>query len=345
VRVRLLHNEGRTKANLFATIGPEREGGVALSGHTDVVPVASQSWSSDPFVLTERDDRLIGRGATDMKGFIACALAAAPEFTAAKLTVPIHFALSYDEEIGCLGVRKLIPELAASLPRPRMVIVGEPTGMKAVGAHKGINVFTTTVTGTDGHSSRPRAGVNAIAFASEIVQFLYRLSDELAAERGAGGFDPPGTSLNVGTIAGGAAVNMIARECQVHWEFRPVPETDPTRVIAKLDAFVADELLPRMRAIDSAATVTTHMDVASPPLAGDPDSPAVRLACELNGDNAPGSVSFVCEAGLYHLAGVSAVVCGPGSIAQAHQPNEYVATAQLAACRAFLSRLTSWASR
>jgi len=345
VKVRLVHDDARTKANLFATIGPEREGGVALSGHTDVVPVAGQSWSSDPFTLTEREDRLIGRGATDMKGFIACALAATPAFKAANLKVPIHFALSYDEEIGCLGVRKLIPELAASLPKPRMVIVGEPTRMKAVGAHKGINVFTTTVTGTDGHSSRPRAGVNAIAFASEIVRYLYHLSDELAREGADSGFDPPGTSLNVGTISGGTAVNMIARQCSVHWEFRPVPATDPKTVIARLDEFVARDILPRMRAIDPAASVATHMDVSSPPLAPDPNSPAVHLACELNGDNAPGTVSFVCEAGLYHLAGVPAVVCGPGSIAQAHQPNEYVEIAQLKACEAFLGRLTAWAAR
>ena len=341
----LIHDDARTKANLFATIGPEREGGVALSGHTDVVPVAGQNWSSDPFKLTARDDRLVGRGTTDMKGFIACALAAAPAFKAAKLKVPIHFALSYDEEIGCLGVRKLIPELAASLPKPRMAIVGEPTRMKAVGAHKGINVFTTTVTGTDGHSSRPRAGVNAIAFASEIVRYLDRLADELAREGGSDGFDPPGTSLNVGTISGGTAVNMIARECKIHWEFRPVPETDPKTVIARLDEFIAMDILPRMRTVDPAATVATHMDVSSPPLAADPSSPAVHLACELNGDNRPGNVSFVCEAGLYHLAGVPAVVCGPGSIAQAHQPNEYVEAAQLEACSAFLGRLTNWAAQ
>jgi acetylornithine deacetylase len=345
VPVKLVHDDARTKANLFATIGPDREGGVALSGHTDVVPVAGQKWSSDPFTLTERDGRLVGRGATDMKGFVACALAAAPGFKAAALKVPIHFALSYDEEVGCLGVRKLIPELAASLPKPRMTIVGEPTGMKAVGAHKGINVLTTTVTGTDGHSSRPRAGVNAIAAAAEIVRFLDRLADELTREGGGAAFDPPGTTLNIGTISGGAAVNMIARECSVHWEFRPVPETDPRRVIARLEQFVEGELLPRLRAVDPRATVATHLDVASPALKSDPHSPAVQLACALNGDNAPGAVSFMCEAGLYHQAGVSAVVCGPGSIAQAHQPDEFVEIAQLEACRTFLERLTAWAVR
>ena len=345
VAVRLIHDDARSKANLFATIGPDREGGVALSGHTDVVPVVGQRWSSDPFTLTERDGRLHGRGATDMKGFIACALALAPAFKAARLTVPIHFALSYDEEVGCIGVRRLIPELAASLPKPRMVIVGEPTGMRAVGAHKGINVLTTTVTGKDGHSSRPRAGVNAIAFASEIVRFLDRLSDELSRAGSGGAFDPPGTTLNIGTISGGTAVNMIARECRIHWEFRPVPGIDPQTVIGRLDDFVAREILPRMRAVDPAASVVTALDVSSPPLAPADHSPAVELACELTGDNHPGTASFVCEAGLYKLAGVPAVVCGPGHIAQAHQPDEYVEIAQLEACTAFLTRLTAWASR
>jgi acetylornithine deacetylase len=344
VKVRLIHDDSRTKANLFATIGPEREGGVALSGHTDVVPVAGQRWSSDPFELTERDGKLVGRGATDMKGFIACALAAAEKFKSAKLKVPIHFALSYDEEVGCIGVRRLIPELAASLPKPRMVIVGEPTGMRAVGAHKGINVLTTTVTGKGGHSSRPRTGVNAIAYAGEIVRFLDGLSDELS-RGGPEGFDPPGTTLNIGTITGGTAVNMIAAECRVHWEFRPVPGVDPQSVIGRLEEFVARDILPRMRKVDSAASVTTRLDVTSPPLAPERDSPAVRLACELTGDNHPHTASFVCEAGLYKLAGVAAVVCGPGHIAQAHQPDEFVEIAQLESCAAFLAKLTAWASR
>jgi acetylornithine deacetylase len=343
-KARLIHDDTRTKANLFATIGPEREGGIALSGHTDVVPVTGQRWASDPFTLTERDGRLVGRGTTDMKGFIACALAAAEKFKAANLAVPIHFALSYDEEVGCIGVRRLIPELAASLPKPRMVVVGEPTGMRAVGAHKGINVLTTTVCGKGGHSSRPREGVNAIAFASEIVRFLDRLSDELS-QGGPDGFDPAGTTLNIGTITGGTAVNMIAAECAIHWEFRPVPGVDPQTVIGRLEEFVARDILPRMRVVDAAASVTTHLDVTSPPLAPEKDSPAVRLACDLTGDNRPRTASFVCEAGLYKLAGVSAVVCGPGHIAQAHQPDEFVDIAQLDACAAFLDKLTAWAAR
>jgi acetylornithine deacetylase len=345
VAVRLIHDEARTKANLFATVGPEAAGGVALSGHTDVVPVAGQSWTGDPFALDERGGLLYGRGAADMKGFIACALALVPEFLARRLVTPIHFALSYDEEVGCLGVRRMIPEIVANLPRPRLVIVGEPTGMRVVGAHKGIAVLTTIVTGKDGHSSRPREGVNAIAWAAEIVGFLSALADDLAAEAQPGDpFDPPGTTLNVGTIAGGTAVNIIARECRIHWEFRPVPGADPAAIQARLDDFVASEVLPRMRRTDPAANVTTRLDVASPPLAGDPASPAVRLARRLTGANETGTAAFMCEAGLYHAAGMPAVVCGPGSIAQAHQPDEFLAIDQLDACAEFLRRLAAWAA-
>jgi acetylornithine deacetylase len=345
IAVRLVHDEARTKANLFATVGPEREGGVALSGHTDVVPVTGQSWTGDPFKLTERDGRLHGRGAVDMKGFVACALALVPEFKARALRTPIHFALSYDEEVGCIGVRRLIPELRRSLPLPRLVVVGEPTLMRPVGAHKGIAVLTTTVTGKDGHSSRPRAGVNAISYAGEIVRFLGLLADLLAAEAAPGDpFDPPGTTLNIGTIAGGTAVNMIARECRIHWEFRPVPGIDPASVVARLEAFVAAEILPRMRAVDPAASVITHLDVSSPPLERDPHSPAERLARRLTGANEAGTASFMCEAGLYRQAGIPAVVCGPGSIAQAHQPDEFVEIAQLESCTGFLTRLADWAA-
>ncbi len=344
--VRLVHDEARTKANLFATLGPaDAAGGVALSGHTDVVPVAGQDWSTDPFALAERDGRLYGRGAADMKGFIACALAAAPDYAAAPLATPIHYALSYDEEVGCLGVRRMLAEIGTALPRPRLVVVGEPTGMKVVGAHKGIRVLTTTVTGREGHSSRPAAGVNAIAYAAEIVGFLGRLADELAREAAPDDpFDPPGTTLNVGTIRGGTAVNIVARRCDVHWEFRPVPGGDPDAVVARLEAFVAAEILPRMRAVDPAASVATTLEVASPPLASMSDSPAERLACRLAGANESHTASFMCEAGLYHEAGMPAVVCGPGHIAQAHKPDEFVDLAQLDQCAAFLARLGSWAA-
>ncbi len=345
-RVRLLHDERRTKANLFATLGPvEAAGGVALSGHTDVVPVAGQDWSTDPFALVEREGCLYGRGAADMKGFIACALALAPGFAARRLKTPIHYALSYDEEVGCLGVRRMLAEIGHALPRPRLVVVGEPTGMQVVGAHKGIRVLTTTVTGREGHSSRPAAGVNAIAFAAEVVGFLGRLADALRTEAAPDDpFDPPGTTLNVGTIQGGTAVNIVARRCEVHWEFRPVPGADPDAIVARLEDFVATEILPRMRAVDPRASVVTRLDVASPPLARVAGSPAERLACRLAGANETHTASFMCEAGLYHEAGMPAVVCGPGHIAQAHKPDEYVALDQLDACTAFLTRLGDWAA-
>ncbi len=344
-RVKLVHDEARTKANLFATLGPANSaGGVALSGHTDVVPVAGQDWSTDPFALAERDARLYGRGAADMKGFIACALALAPDFASRPLRTPVHYALTYDEEVGCLGVRRMLGEIGRALPRPRLVLVGEPTGMRVVGAHKGIRVLTTTVTGREGHSSRPAAGVNAIAFAAEIVGFLGRLADALAAEAAPDDpFDPPGTTLNVGTIQGGTAVNIVARRCDIHWEFRPVPGADADGIVRRLAEFVATDILPRMRAVDPAASVVTRLEVASPPLARVADSPAERLACRLAGVTESHTASFMCEAGLYTEAGMPAVVCGPGHIAQAHKPDEYVEIAQIERCSAFLARLGDWA--
>ncbi len=340
--VRLIHDESGGKANLFATIGPEREGGIVLSGHSDVVPVAGQPWDTDPFVMRERDGLFYGRGTTDMKGFIACALALAPEMAALGPETPIHFALSYDEEVGCLGVRPMIEAIGRELPRPRLAIVGEPTEMRVANAHKGISQQTTVVTGRDGHSSRPGSGVNAVAYAAEIIGFLDRLAGEYGARAGtASPFDPPGTTFNVGVITGGTAVNIIARECAFRWEFRPTPDVDPAEVLARLEDFVAAEVLPRMRAVDPDAGVATTVEIAAPTLEPAAGSPAEELAMGLTGANAPVAMSYVCEAGLFSAAGIPAVICGPGSVAQAHQPNEFVAHGQIEACSGFLRRLTA----
>ena len=335
------------QANLYATIGPvDRAGGVVLSGHTDVVPVADQSWNSDPFRLTERDGRLIARGAADMKGFLAVALAMVPEFAARPLKTPIHLALTFDEEIGCLGVPHLIRHVAAHLPRPALVIVGEPTGMRPCAAHKGIVVCRTTVEGNDGHSSQPLGTANAIRYASEIVGFLYRLADELAdAPDPAGLFDPPHATLNVGTIAGGTALNIVARHCAVVWEMRPVDDGQPAAVRARLDRFVAEHVLPRLQAEHPTGSVDTEVLCAVPPLRPDPDGPAETLVRWLTGLNVAGSVPFATEAGVYQGEGISAVVMGPGDIAVAHQPNEYTTRDQLEACRTFLRRLADWAEQ
>ena len=338
--VRLIRDDGGAKANLFATFGPERAGGIVLSGHSDVVPVTGQPWDTDPFVMSERDGRFHGRGTTDMKGFIACTLALAPEMATRGIETPIHIALSYDEEVGCLGVRSMIEAIGRELPRPRLAIVGEPTEMRVANAHKGISQQTTVVTGRDGHSSRPGSGVNAVAYGAEIIGFLDRLSAEYSERANhASRFDPPGTTFNVGVITGGTAVNIIARECAFRWEFRPTPDVDPDEILTRLDDFVEAEILPRMRAVDPAAGVATTVEIAAPTLEPVAGSPAEELALGLTGANAAVAMSYVCEAGLFSGAGIPAVVCGPGSIAEAHQPNEFVALDQLEACTAFLSRL------
>ncbi len=340
IAVRLVHDDAGAKANLFATIGDDQPGGIVLSGHTDVVPVDGQPWNSDPFSVAERDDRFYGRGTADMKGFIGCVLAMVPELAARKPDTPVHLAFSYDEEVGCVGVRKLIELIGGELPTPKLVIVGEPTGMRVFDAHKGISQQTTVVTGRDGHSSRPRDGVNAVAFAAEIIGFLNRLDEENAGPDHADPrFDPQGTTFNVVTITGGAAVNIIARECTFKWEFRPTPATDPRAVLHRVDRFVESEILPRMRKVDPDSGVQTTVNITAPTLEGDADSVAVRFALGIAGANETGAASFVCEAGLFARAGIPSVVCGPGNIAQAHQPNEYVARSQIEACTVFLDRL------
>jgi acetylornithine deacetylase len=347
IESRLTFDAGGGKANLFATIGgPAEGGGVVLSGHTDVVPVEGQPWESDPFHVVARDGRLYGRGTADMKSFLAVALALVPEVRKRELKVPIHLALSYDEEVGCLGVPALLRDVADALPRPpRLAIIGEPTMMRVANRHKGIHAFETRVTGRDGHSSGTHRGVNAIVHAAEIIGFL----DALAAEqRRQGpfdeGFDPPYTTINVGTVEGGTALNIIPRHCAFRWEFRPVPATDPADLLARVETFVAESVLPRMRAVAAEAEVVTVARCAVPPLLPEADSPAETLARALTGANAAIGAAFVTEAGLFQQAGIPAVVCGPGSIEQAHQPNEYIALDQVAACEAFLRRLIDWAA-
>jgi acetylornithine deacetylase len=345
IESRLTFDAAGSKANLLAMIGPNVAGGIVLSGHTDVVPVAGQPWESDPFSVVERGGCLYGRGTADMKSFLAIALALTPEFQAARLRVPIYLALSYDEEVGCLGVGGLLRDMAAALPRPACAIIGEPTMMRLINRHKGFYAFTTTVTGRDGHSSGPHRGVNAVAYAAEIIAFLSHLGEEIARNGPFDdGFDPPYTTVNVGTIGGGTAVNIIARQCAFAWEFRPIPGFDTPSVRRRLDAFVAETILPRMRAVAPEAEVVTALDSGSPPLVPEPDSPAEALVRRLTGANTTGAVSFGTEASLFQEAGIPTVICGPGSIAQAHQPNEFIALDQIEACIAFLRKLKDWAS-
>ena len=346
IAARLTHGARPDKANLYATAGPDRPGGIVLSGHTDVVPVEGQPWSSDPFRLTRRGTRLYGRGTTDMKGFIAVALSLLPEMLAEPLAVPIHFAFSFDEEIGCAGVPHLLAELGGELPQPAIALIGEPTEMRPVTAHKGIHGFVTSFRGRDGHSSAPQRGAGAIIPAAEAIAFLGRMAEELKQAAPADSpFDPPYTTLNVGTISGGTAINILPRECRFVWEFRPIPETDADGLVRRFEAHLQSALLPRMRASAPEAEIVNERICAAPPLRPERDSAAERLARALTGANASGTVAFATEAGLFQQKGVSAVVCGPGSISQAHQPDEFIEQEQLAQCEAMLRRLIAIARR
>lgn len=326
------------KAGLIASIGPAVPGGVVLSGHTDVVPVSGQSWSSDPFQLTLRAGRLHGRGTADMKGFIAAVLALVPDLGRRRLRVPIHIALSYDEEIGCLGAAPLLEALLDAVPRPGLAIVGEPSDMKVANAHRGIAAFETTVIGRPGHSSAPGLGVNAIALAAECIAFLGRRAKAAARAR-----TPEPTTLNVGRIEGGAAVNIIAATCRFEWDCRPAPGRDAAAVLAAFEGFAAG-LVDMARPVAPEAAIVTRQLCDVPPLTPEPGSPAEALALALTGRNDCVSVPFASEAGLFRRAGIPAVIVGPGDVAQAHQPDEYVTIDQLEACTMFLSRLADWAS-
>jgi acetylornithine deacetylase len=336
---RVFDDEGG-KANLFATIGDENDGGVVLSGHTDVVPVDGQDWSSDPFTMVERDGRLFGRGTADMKSFIALALTAVPELIAARPRIPVHLALSYDEEIGCLGAPRLVKLLKAAPFTPLAVIVGEPTSMSVVDRHKSGNRFATEVTGREAHSAHTDKGVSANLVAGRLIAFLDGLARK-AWTRPDDGFDPPYDTLHVGIVEGGTASNILARHCRFIWEVRTLPSTDlEAEFLAPFQAFIDNEVLPEMRTVAPESGVLTEATVAMEALAPMVDSPAEALARKLAGFNGPtGSVSFGTEGGLFAGGGIPTVVCGPGSILQAHRADEYIDLAQIDACVTFMERL------
>ena len=339
--VRVPNAEG-DKAALFATVGPKADGGVVLSGHTDVVPVKGQSWSSDPFDLREAGGKLYGRGACDMKGFDAVCLAMLPAFQKARLKKPIHLLFSYDEEIGCLGSLDAIARFGVDLPRPAIAIVGEPTEMGVVDAHKSIATYLTTVHGHEAHSSNPEAGASAVEAACALVTELYRLQAELEAEGDPSGLFTPGYStVHVGTIEGGNARNILARRCAFGWEFRGLPGVDQNRAVKRLEDFADRIVQPKLTRNAPDAHIETHADVEVPGLLSDPGSPAETLAKRLMRSNTTSTVAFATEAGQFQKAGISTVVCGPGSIAQAHQADEFIAVAQIDECIAFMHRLAA----
>jgi acetylornithine deacetylase len=334
-RVRLTYDDTHKKANLFATIGPETDGGIVLSGHTDVVPVDGQEWSSDPFAAEIRDGKLYGRGSADMKGFVGTALALAEHFASLELKRPIHFALSYDEEVGCIGVRRLLDDLRNAGIKPALALIGEPTGMRVVGAHKAGAVIETIAHGREGHSSAPDRGANAVMMAGEFVALLAQYGKELRADRDTH-FDPPYTTLQANMVSGGTAVNVLAREARVMWEYRALPDRNADALLAHVAEASERSILPHYLAPD--ARFETRVKARYPGLQGDPDSPALRLASHLTGANDWHAVSYGTEGGLFQQAGIPAVICGPGSIAQAHRADEYVALDQIEVCADFLMR-------
>ncbi|HEY7552723.1 MAG TPA: acetylornithine deacetylase [Hyphomicrobiaceae bacterium] len=339
----LVPTADRQKASLFATIGPTGAGGIALSGHTDVVPVDGQIWSSDPFTLVERDGRLYGRGACDMKGYLACVLAMVPEFRARNLATPIHLAFSYDEEVGCTGVRPMIAELGASLPLPRMVLVGEPTAMTVVDAHKGPMRWVVRLAGRAAHSSMPHLGVNAITYAGHLLGELARIEAELKETGRNPRFDPPCTTLQVTQMAGGNASNIVPAACWFGWEIRRLPGFDGRALDARFRRFAEEACAVPMRRADRDAGVSIELTNEVPPFQADPASPAVPLTLKLAQQNETFAVCYATEASLFQGGGAPAVVCGPGHIAQAHTPDEYLELAELEKCLAFLARLADWA--
>lgn len=330
------------KANLLASFGPIEKGGIILSGHTDVVPALPEEWRSDPFVLTQRGERFFGRGACDMKGFIAVVLAAAPKFANADLTQPVHIALSYDEELGCSGVPSLIEALRRLPERPRACIVGEPTLMRVAIGHKGARAFRADFVGLEAHSSLAPNAVNAVEYAS---QFVVRLRD-LGLERSRVGpfdvgYDIGHTTVHTGVIRGGVQVNVVPSHCMVEFEFRALPEEDADALEAQIRRWVEDEIGPEMTARGKGCGVRLERRYGYSGLKTPEDDDVVALATELCDDGAPPiKIAFGTEAGMIHdELGIPTVVCGPGSIGQAHQPDEFVSASQLVACEEFMDRL------
>lgn len=343
VSYRRIANKARDKEALYCTIGPEDRGGVLLSGHTDVVPVAGQAWTSNPYELRVADGKAFGRGAVDMKAFAALALAAMPDWQAANLKTPIHLLLSYDEETTCLGSTDFIRRFGVDLPTPTAVIVGEPTDMQVADAHKSVVTFNTTVHGFEVHSSKPELGANAVQGAAMMISELVRIAADMKALGDpTGRFDPPYTSVHVGVIHGGTARNIVPRRCAFEWEYRGVPGIDAERlVVDRIAAFARDVVEPMLKAGHPDARVETINEVHVPGLAPDPGSMAEHLAMALADRNRTATVPFGTEAGHFQAAGIPTVVCGPGSINQAHQPDEYITLDALARGEQFMRRLAS----
>jgi len=339
-RAEIFHDETGQKANLFATIGPDRPGGILLSGHSDVVPADGIGWTNDPFEMVERDGKLYGRGTCDMKGFIAAAVAMAPVLAHGVKDRPLHFSFTYDEEVGCMGAQALADTLAAKGIRPAIAIIGEPTGMRVIEGHKGCCEYTTTFEGVAGHGSRPELGVNAVEYAVRYVSRLMELRRPLRARAPKDSrFVPPWTTINPGSVIGGVAHNVIADWATVQWEMRPVQTGDGAFVREEMRRYVHEHLLPEMQAVSPEARIVTEVIGEVEGLEPADENAARDIVLELTGANACELVSFGTEAGIFQKLDIDVVVCGPGSIEQAHKPDEYLALDQLDQCLAMLDGL------
>jgi acetylornithine deacetylase len=336
----LIYDETKNKANLHAVIGPSDKEGVVLSGHTDVVPVEGQAWESDPFILRDRDDHLYARGTCDMKAFIAVTLARLPQMLARPLMAPVHLAFSYDEELGCLGAHSLASHITDAPVKPKLCIVGEPTGMKPITGHKGICDFDCVVHGKEAHSSLAPYAVNAVESAAELAAYIKSIARKMQSEGPFNKqFDPPFTTLHIGVFKGGTALNIVPNHCEFSFEIRNIPEVDADKLAEDIRQHAFKVLEPRMKEIDP-KTGFEFKSAARVPAFDIPNShPMVETILALTGANVTEKVSFATEAGIFQHKGIPTVVCGPGSIAQAHKPNEFVTKEQLLKCEHFLDRV------
>ncbi|KGE69504.1 MULTISPECIES: acetylornithine deacetylase [Pseudomonas] len=346
VACELLYNEHKSKANLLATIGPAEVPGIVLSGHTDVVPVDGQRWSVAPFDLTEQDGKLYGRGTADMKGYIACVLACVPALVKASLRMPVHIALSYDEEVGCLGVRSLIERFHDQPVKPLLCVIGEPTELKPVLGHKGKLAMRCHVHGAACHSAYAPAGVNAIEYAARLIGELVRLGEALKAPQHLDQrFDPAFSTVQTGLINGGKALNIVPQDCSFDFEVRSLPAQDPWQVARQLQVYAEQTLLPAMRAVSGQAAISLSELSSYPGLATSLESQAAEWVAQFCGSREFGTVAFGTEGGLFDQAGIPTVVCGPGSMEQGHKPDEFISVAQLQACDRMLARVLGFVSQ
>ncbi len=337
------HADGE-RFNLLTSFGPSGNDGIMLSSHLDVVPAELEGWQADPFTLREDGARLIGRGAVDMKGFLACILAMAPKFKANEedLQRPLHFALTFDEEAGCFGAAQFGDFLKRLGIKPQIAIIGEPTGMKPFIGHKAIIELTTEVRGSSGHAADPRGKVNALFFASRIIARIEELAQEHAdhPEKNSP-FEPPFTTLNVGQVTGGVGRNIVPDFCKILWELRPVPSDNGSDILQSILKWIDDALIPEMQSIDPAATIETTELADCPAMEARPDSPALHLIGRLWTNADPGVLSFSTDGGYFQGDGMETVVFGPGQMTQMHQPEEYILTSEIEECLSFLDRLAN----